>query len=258
MFRLQSEIQQQKNSRIIHLLDTTGMYSTNNSTGFGIENGIQVNEIGFADTSDVSLTLVVKVITPGGIYTTGVLDLYNLFHTTDDFGNPIPWVHFDELQFALTTDMVFGNNPSFEHPAPGDPIFPGNPIFPGHPNRPWTNENVFPDGIYEFRYEITKKDANGDVSLTSYSNPVVFINGLVTRCVFERIARLPIQGFNDDDFRRPDVMDTMYSYMLLRSLDQCDLATKKLELIKGLRLLQKYCMSPCKSRNNDCSWAPRF
>lgn len=231
MFTLKSTIVQQKDGRSFFLVDTTGMEDLNNTTGFGIINGVEINNIRQQGAGEpyFTLKLSLNVRTSTRQYASNELDLFDIFAERDSYGQPTPWVNSEQLQFELTPALMFSN---------GD----GGP-------------DSFEDGLYDITYVLY--DHMGEiVSVDTYTAQAL---NRVTTLVYSRLANIPITAFSCPDYRRPDTQDTLFVYTLLKSLEIIDINSKSIEMLRGLRTLEKYLLTPCfKSPFNECSSSPRF
>lgn len=90
-----------------------------------------------------------------------------------------------------------------------------------------------PDGIYDFIY-LVDEGLGTEVSLSES----ILVQGKVRKAVYELLRALPVT-YNCQDCKTKEIMDTVFCYGLLNSLEAAGYVAKNEELINQLFVLER-------------------
>jgi hypothetical protein len=96
-----------------------------------------------------------------------------------------------------------------------------------------TTDDELPDGIYTFTYVVDEGLASED----SYTESIL-VEGRVRVAVYEALRALPVT-YNCSECKTKEIMDTIFCYGLLNSMEAAGYVAKNEELINQLYTLER-------------------
>ncbi len=101
-------------------------------------------------------------------------------------------------------------------------------------------DDLLPDGVYDIVYSLV---GSGILEgQKNYVTSIIFVSGVVRNEVYKELANLPIET-NNIDLRVNNYNETLYSYTLLRALENNMYVARTKDLLKGLKSLQKFVLT---------------
>jgi hypothetical protein len=102
------------------------------------------------------------------------------------------------------------------------------------------SQGLIQDGIYTITYSIFRVNSGPD-DTTPISTVInkVFISGIVRNKVYKALSNLFIET-NNLDLKENNYNEVLYSYTLLRSLENSNFLAQNIDLLSGLKTLEKF------------------